>query len=317
MKVSLQINLAPSDYQHAKYLLPHQLAILQHQVDEILLIVDTSPSQGRFGTGWHENKTNLYDFLTKEILSAYPVKIIPVDYGYDQQKQIGKFFFGRNRVPKKDFRGGPFYAYFFGLFKAQYPLVFHLDSDMFLGGGSQTWIKEAVELYQNNPDVLTLSPLPGPPHPEEKLVGQQNYKHIGHYQFEFKGMSTRIFLIDKDRLAKERLQLAKPRLKSQLKAMIEGNSNADLPEHLISNFMQRHQLKRIDFLGEGKGLWSLHPPFRNPQFYEQLPSLIRDVEENRLPAAQNGFYDVIDEVCDWEYNRQILKNNRWWQRLLG
>jgi hypothetical protein len=37
MKVSLQINLAPSDYPHALYILKHQLDILASQVNEFSL----------------------------------------------------------------------------------------------------------------------------------------------------------------------------------------------------------------------------------------------------------------------------------------
>jgi len=30
-----------------------------------------------------------------------------------------------------------------------------------------------------------------------------------------------------------------------------------------------------------------------------------------------GFYDIIDEVCDWAQAREKLKNDRWWKRLPG
>ena len=299
-KVSLQINLSPSDYPSARFILPHQLAVLGKQVDEIVLITESKPSNGRFATGWQENVGKLNTLLT-ELSSQYPIKIINVDYSVEEKKNIAQYFFGTNHIPEKDFRGGPFYCYFFGLYHCQNDIVLHLDADIFLGGQSNTWIAEATDIFTTNDAVFCVCPLPGPPAHGEKLIGQ----HILHkfedsaYKFQLNGFSTRIFMIRKSLLYKDKLKLKKPGLKNQLKALISGNANADLPEHFVSDFMKRHQLSRIDFLGRGKGLWSLHPPYRNAFFYENLPSIIKRIEENDLPESQKGFYDIVDELCDW------------------
>lgn len=316
MKVSLQINLAPSDYLHARFMLKHQLDILSDQVDEILLTVDTNPSKGRFADGWHENKENLYQFFQNEIKPNYKVRILDVDYSKPINKKIANFFFDSDHIPAKDFRGGPFYAYFFGLFYATHHYVLHLDSDIFLGGASQIWIKEAIALFNTDAKNFTISPLPGPPHPDDKLIGQSYYEKIAPYTYCFKGMSTRIFMVNKLSFVKHKITLAKPSLRSQIKAIVEGNSNADLPEHLIDHYMHKHGLKRIDFLGSGNGLWSLHPPFRTPAFYTNLPLFIQKVNDNDFPLNQRGFYDMIDEVCDWTLPRTAIAKNRWWKRLL-
>jgi len=313
--VSLQINLAPSDYLHAKFILPHQLKVLAPQVDEIILSVDTKPSKGRFSIGWNAYKELLYDFLRDEIQPKYKVKIVSVDYSKEIQSKIASYFFGRDQLPEKDFRGGPFYAYFFGLYIASNALVFHLDSDMFLGGGSRTWIAEAVKLFETDPMCLIVSPLPGPPHPDGHLINQSIKNRIGPYIYELHGMSTRIFMIDKSIIKKRTLTLKKPGFRNQIKAIIENNSNADLPEHLISAYLNKYNFKRIDFLGVESGLWSLHPPYRTKTFYNNLSSIITRIEINDLPKAQNGFYDIIDDVCDWNEARVNLKNNRWWKKL--
>ncbi|WP_428328406.1 hypothetical protein [Mucilaginibacter sp.] len=313
-KVSLQINLSPGDYLHAKYLLKHQLKALSGQVDEILLTVDTRVSKGRFSTDWEIYKDALNTFLKTEIEPGFKVRIIFVDYSKPVKQAIAQYFFGGDHIPDKDFRGGPFYAYFFGLFNAANDLVFHLDSDIFLGGGSQTWINEAVQLFKNDASCFTVSPLPGPPHPEDILIGQDIESKIAPYTFAFTNMSTRIFMLDKSRFKTQKLSLKKPAIRSQIKALIDGNSNADLPEHMISDYLKKHHLKRIDFLGDSPGLWSLHPPYRSKTFYAGLQKLISDVENGGLPAAQNGYYDVVDEVCDWTEGRQNLKNKRWWKR---
>ncbi|MEO3404300.1 hypothetical protein AAFN85_10380 [Mucilaginibacter sp. CAU 1740] len=313
-KVSLQINLAPGDYPHVQYLLPHQLKQLQAQVDEIILTVDTRPGKGRFAEGWFKYKDSLDQFLKIVIEPQYPVKIITVDYTPAIKQQVAQYFFGKDNMPVKDFRGGPFYAYFFGLYSAVNNFVFHLDSDMFLGGGSQHWIAEAAQHFNSDPACFVMAPLPGPPRADDTLLDQQIIDKPAPFTWQLGGMSTRIFLMDKSRFNTDKLELGKPSLRNQLKAIIEKHNVADLPEHLITSFIKKHNLKRIDFLGSGKGLWSLHPPYRTAAFYEQLPEIIKRVEANDLPEKQQGFYDLIDEVCDWTKAREKLKNNRWWKR---
>lgn len=313
-KVSLQINLAPGDYPHAKHILKHQLDVLSDQVDEIILTVDTRQSKGRFAEGWDANKDLLNQFLSEEIQSKYNVKIVPVDYSSSTKKQVAEYFFGESSLPDKDFRGGPFYAYFFGIYTAKNNLVFHLDSDMFLGGGGQEWITEAEQFFESEPSCFIISPLPGPPNNTDVLTDQHVIHKIAPYTWQLNGMSTRIFMMDKSRFKLHKLVLTKPPVRGQVKAIVEGNSNADLPEHIISTYISKHNLKRIDFLGTGKGLWSLHPPYRTQGFYDDLPKLIDRVISNNLPEKQQGFYDIIDEVCDWTSAREKLKNNRWWKR---
>jgi hypothetical protein len=312
-KVTLQINLAPGDYPHARHILPHQLNALASQVDEILLIIDTKASKGRFAANWDQNKGLMGDFL-EEIKQIYPVKIIPVDYSLAVKQQVADYFFGGLHIPDKDYRGGPFYAYFFGLFMAKNNCVFHLDSDIFLGGSSNIWVAESVDMFQKYPECLVTSPLPGPPHPQETLLGQRIIKKISPYAYQLGGMSTRLFMMDKARFQSKKLALTKPNLRNQLKAIVQGNANAQLPEILIADYMQQNSLIRIDFLGSGQGIWSLHPPYRTDSFYRDLPELIQRIERNDLPQQQQGFYDIIDEVCDWTEAREKLKTNRWWKR---
>jgi hypothetical protein len=316
-KVTLQINLAPGDYLHATHILKHQLNVLAAQVDEIILTIDTKPPKGRFSNGWEEYKVAFNRFLSAEIKPNYNVRIIPVDYTDETKCKVAEYFFGNKYIPEKDYRGGPFYAYFFGLYTATNNLVLHLDSDIFLGGGSQVWVQEAIQLFKDTPGCFIVSPLPGPPHAQDKLLGQLIIEKIAPYTFELSGMSTRIFMINKSVFNADKILLSKPQLRDQLKAVIEGNPNAQLPEVLLSAFMATNLLKRIDFLGTGNGLWSLHPPYRTNTFYEHLPGMINKIEVNDLPEKQQGFYDIIDEVCDWTEARQKLKTNRWWKRLFN
>ncbi|MHB8206936.1 hypothetical protein [Mucilaginibacter sp.] len=313
-KVSLQINVAPGDFLYARHILKHQLKILAPQVDEIILIVETKASKGRFSANWAAYRDQLTDFLTKDIQNEFNVRIVWVDYGQSAKAAVGSYFFGHQDVPEKDFRGGPYYAYFYGLFMASNDLVLHLDSDMFLGGGSQTWVSEATDFFKNDPSCFIVSPLPGPPHPDDILIHQDIKLKIAPYTYALNGMSTRIFMMDKAKFRTNKLRLRKPELRSQVNAIVRGNPNADLPENILSGYIKKHQLNRIDFLGAGNGLWSLHPPYRTRSFLDDLPAIITKIELGNLPDNQRGVYDIIDEVCDWSEARFKLKKNRWWKR---
>lgn len=82
---------------------------------------------------------------------------------------VSTMFFGGRSIPAKDFRGGPFYSYFFGLYSAKHNYVFHLNSDLMFGGGSSTWLAEAIKLLMERPDILVCTPLPGSPTADGQL----------------------------------------------------------------------------------------------------------------------------------------------------
>jgi hypothetical protein len=79
--------------------------------------------------------------------------------------------------------------------------------------------------------------------------------------------------------------------------------------------MQQHGLSRLEFLGQAPGMWSLHPPYRSSNFYDNLPNLIQRIESGDIPEAQRGVHDVNDSLIDWSSAVAALKQNRWWKRL--
>ncbi|HVV55980.1 MAG TPA: hypothetical protein VHC47_11670, partial [Mucilaginibacter sp.] len=205
----------------------------------------------------------------------------------------------------------------YGLYNCRSDYILHLDSDIFLGGLSQTWVEEALQLLATDPSLLTCSPLPGPPHPDKILIGQNRAVKLNDdYCFEFKVMSTRAFLIDKRFFGKEKIGQKLPSALKMVKARIMGNPPYNLPEELLSDYIKKNGLKRIDFLGRGNGLWTLHPPFRVVGFYERLPEIIKDIEQNNLPPEQYGFYDIVDEVCNWTEAREKISSNSWKTKLI-
>jgi hypothetical protein len=316
-KTTLQINLSPSDWRHAKCLLPHQIRTWRGQVAEILLTIDLHRSAGRFAAGWEVGRDNIMA-LAHSIDGA---RIETVDYGSDARARVSAEFFGGANVPTKDFRGGPYYAYFFGLNAASHELVLHADADIFFGGGSQTWISEAIALMARHQEILVAAPLPGPPASDGRLSQLQSTPELGvSHMHRLEAMSTRLFFIDRARFRSSigaLSPLPPPAIRQRIKALVEGNPSADLPEHLFTREMRAHGLIRCDFLGAAPGMWSLHPPYRCADFYEKLPTLVARVEAGEIPDAQRGDHDINSSLVDWSEATAALARNRWWRRLIS
>lgn len=307
--ITLQISLAPSDYSHAIHLLPHQIKVFEEQVDEILLTYDTHKSKGHFSTNWELNYAKMWDFLVDFSKKNTKIKLVKIDYSPAKNKELAQKYFKRIKIPAKDWRGGPFYTYFFGINESKNPYVFHIDSDLFFGGLSKSWFKEALKLYHDDAQILFINPLAGPPKADGELVGQTYFKyHNLKYFFAFESMSTRLFLVNKERL--EGINLNKIRATNiiqYLKAIYRGNPPFKLPEDILSAKLKSYRMLRVDFKGSDPGLWSLHPPYRTPEFYKSLPEIIKRIEHNDLPESQNGYYDIVDEFVDWTNAKSKLK----------
>jgi hypothetical protein len=296
--VTLQISLAPTDLPHARHILPHQLRQWGVQVDEILLTVDLHRSRGKFAEAWEDRRPGLLS-LVEECCAAYPhASSLEVDYGDEARAGVAEAFFGGRPAPLKDYRGAPLYSYLFSMHAARHDHVFHLDSDMLFGGGATTWVSEALGVLAARPDVLACNPLPGPPHPEGILQSQLlEPESLESLAFRSSGLSTRLFLLDRRRLAG--LPIGPPDLRRGLGAWLDGNPRFKPLEELISDRMAESGWRRVDFLGEAPGMWSVHPPWRSAVFYERLPSLIAEIERGDVPEAQLGCHDVEDCMVDW------------------
>jgi len=312
--VTFQISLAPSDHRLARHILPHQIRVWRGQVAEILLTIDLHRSTGRFADDWEEGRGSILA-LARAVEGA---RIVEVDYSAPAATAVAREFFGGKEVPTKDHRGGPYYAYFFGLHAASHRHVFHCDADMMFGGGSATWLAEACALLDKEPDVFVTAPLPGPPAPDGHLTELPGERLTGPgLAYAFHEMSSRAFLLDRDRF-RTRIGALHPKfapLRGSVLALLEGNAPRELPERLLTRAMAQHGLRRVDFLGAAPGMWTLHPPYRCADFYHKLPELVRRVEAGDMPAAQLGFHDVGNSLVDWSEARARLGHRRWWRRL--
>jgi hypothetical protein len=316
--VTLQINVAPTDLPHAANILPHQLRQWSGQVQEILFTLDLhrTPRGGRFAEGWEERREPMLQLLG-DLCGEYPrAHVVPVDYTPEAMREVARTFTEGVPIPAKDTKGAPFYPYLHGLHVARNDLVFHLDSDIMFGGSSQTWMAEACELLADSEDVLACSPLPGPPSRDGHLRGQTASRfELSSPAFRFSALSTRLFLIDRLRLRERLLPLhllGPVRPVSRVKARLHGNPPYRAAELTISDAMHAAGLSRVDFLGADPGVWSLHPPYRSPEFYRELPRLIQQIETDDVPNAQRGDYEINDSMFDWSSARRKARIRRLW-----
>jgi hypothetical protein len=318
MPVTLQINVAPTDLPHAVHTLPHQLRQFSGQVQEILFTYDLHRTErgGRFGEGWEERLQPMGELLERLCAEHPAARVEQVDYDPHRMRELARELFGPDaEMPVKDTKGAPFYPYFQGLFAARHEHVLHLDSDMMFGGGSQSWVSEAYGLLQAHEDVLACNPLAGPPRAGGSPPSAAQAFPAAGGGLRVTTMNTRLYLIDRSRMRERMLpmELIGPiRLVSRLKAKLHGNPPFGAAELVLGEAMRRAGLCRVDFPGEEPGLWSLHPPYRSPEFYSELPRLIEQVETGRIPEAQRGDYELGDAMLDWSRARRRARIRRIW-----
>ncbi len=276
--------------------MPHQLRALSGQVGEVLLCFDLHRSPGRFSANWERGKPEL-EALMQQARREHPnVRVAVVDYSPHALREVSQRFFAGADYPLKDSRGGPYHSYFFALAAAKFDHVLHLDADMLLGGNSKTWVAEAAALFESRPELLSVSPLPGPPtfdgslrfSPRHGLTPEPGLSNA----FRFHQWSTRIFLIDRRRLPPLKPRLAPPAL--LLRALVRGHPPYREPENLVTRLMKRLGLYRLDWLGSG--LWSLHPNFRTDAFFSSLPALIERIERGDMPEFQRGLEELQPQM---------------------
>ncbi|MCX7304370.1 MAG: glycosyltransferase family 2 protein [Hyphomicrobiales bacterium] len=325
--VTMQINAYPLDLPHLPHSLAHQMRTFGGQVDRTIVTVDVRMSQsGRYkgdtrGERYAESLKKIRALYTEFEALYDNLSFVEVDYGKDAKTAVSRYFFDRDAIPDKAWDGGPFYCYFDGLKSAGEGYVLHMDADMIFGGQSQSWIAEAIDLLRRREDLLFVSPLAGPPHPEGLKGGHVNagdfYKTEmigGRPAYRFRSVSTRIFLTDMARFKTRigALPLDRPDASQRLRAFLLGNPPEALSaEMVLSNALDAHGLGNLHLRGSGDGMYSLHPPYHFPAFHEALPGIIERIERGDIPDAQRGDYDINNSMFDMS---PASSQHRWHRR---
>jgi hypothetical protein len=308
--VTLQVNVAASDLRHAEHTLRHQLRQWRGQVSEVVYTLDTRKSAGPRGARFEEQLPGMKALLGRLSGQDDACRIEEVNYGLEAVESVSRVFFGGADVPAKDCFGAPFLAYFASLLSARNRFVLHMDCDMLFGGGSSNWLDEAIQVFEQRPEVAFMAPLAGPPTddgllPRKVRRGQRATQLFGSepqlerhdpLTYRLRHVSSRIFLMDLERFRGALCPLAPlPAPK-----WTHGAALPETPflpaETVMSRSMQVNGMIRLDMLGSGPGMWFLHPRWRTETFYERLPKLISELDAGRVPPGQHGDYELHADV---------------------
>lgn len=296
--VSMQITLTPADLEEVRHFLPHQLRVWGAQVDEVLCLVDDPPQPERERP--RRPLDQLGQFLDEQRRTHPRLHWQLVDYSPEAIRRVETTFYGGRRVPLHDCRSRPIYAYLHLLLATRHDLVFHIDCDMMFGGRSQTWMAEAVDQLARRPDIIACKPLPGPPRPDGRLLSQRygaTPEPRPAVAYRLPTLTYRAFVLDRRafaaRLAPFRSEWA-PLYRSLRTLVLRRRRPYALLEQVIAGAMRRRGQSRLDFLGEGPGMWAVHPPRRTARFKRALPELIRLIEAGEVHDSQRGEYDLTE-----------------------
>jgi hypothetical protein len=306
LPVTLQVNVTPMEYPYVRRTLPVILRQLVGAVDEVLLTFDLRRSSVSYSQDWEDRRPLMRDLLHDFRKRATNVRILEVDYSPKVNDELAKEFLGRQPVPHADSKGGPFYAYLYGLHSARNDGIFHIDGEMLVGGGGAlSWLQQAAELLAARRDVVAISPLPGPPAQDGAL--KQSAPPVWRRDvanpeaFCSDRFSMRAVYLQRSkfiaRLGPLRLRLAAPL--HALHGWSAGHPPYRDLDVTVSHAMTRRGLVRLAMHGPAPGLWTLHPKLRSPSLMGVLPDIVRAVEAGRVPDPQRGDGDLNDTLPEW------------------
>ena len=306
--ISLQVNVAPSDFPYAALTLEHQLRTWGAQVSTVIYTLDLRRSPGPRGARFDELARPMHQLIDTLAARRPTYHVSPIDYGDAAVKRVSDLFFGGTVPPFKDFVGAPFFGYFFGLASVESDYVLHLDCDILFGGGSDVWLRDAIDLLRERPEALFVCPLPGPPTSNGRLprsvrrtqARTQEFGSAPHLErrspltYRLQHVSSRIFFTDL-----RRLRQAAPLAVVPARPWSYGSESASSPflpaETCLSRAMKARGLVRLDYLGTDRGMWFLHPAQRGPTFVANLSRVITELEAGRIREDQRGRGELTDE----------------------
>ncbi|MBD2744810.1 hypothetical protein [Coleofasciculus sp. FACHB-1120] len=301
---SLWILVARTDLPFMMHTIPHLVKMSKLKFSERVLAVDTAPltgdKVGRPGIGTLEELRERCDRLLRD---GVVDKVVDIDYSGAYHDRVYRKHFGSRIRYTHNYKGYPILGTIFHIEEAQGDYMLHYDSDMLLHQQPDySWVEEGIKLMQQNPEVMAIRPLTGPPTEDGSMYQRMPYERDPHGFYTFKFFSSRIYLIDKKRFDKllplpvlwrpYRQKIAN-RLPVRLQTIlnnIAGKGALDSWEVMVSNQLEATQYVR-GVLDSPKA-WTVHPKDRGSEFIEALPKIIEKVETGWYPPEQAGHYDL-------------------------
>ena len=303
---TLSINVCLADYPFIEQTIPHLVRSCNYPFTEKMIVIDTAPMQGRYQkqiplVTMKELEKKAHNLVKR----GYIDSVVKVDYRPEISKPIMKKHLGYPIWETHDFRNAPIYAYLFAYEATQSDYFLHFDSDMLLYQAKDfNWIKTGIDYLSQNPDLLTVTPLPGPPSNSAELKQREvPYSLDPRGLFTFKVFTARRYLFNRQRFDSILpLPLSYISWKRKLLSYFTKRSAIERWEGMISNKLSSSNYIRAD-LASPKA-WTLHAIEHSPKFIKILPQVISQIEEGNFPEEQAGEYDLQLEL--WQ-NYKILE----------
>lgn len=295
MQKCLSVLNCPRDYSMVKTMLPHQLRQWGRQVDEIVVYIDLGPQMVMHPI------VSLIEELIKPWRSAR-IEIINYDSKIVNQK-FREIFKAYPKNVLKDWRGTAIYQYVYILTSSRNKYLLHMDSDMIFGGGSQTWMNEALQMMNSREEVIVCEPLSGPPSP----TGPKKQRYLNAFQiddqivYKYQHIGTRIFLLHTERfftVLGAQIPWQNVVTWKSLMNYHRTKSLAQLFEIMFSAGMKQHQVFRLMFEGKEPGMWTLHPLYKPEKYIQKMGEIVSAVEAGNIPEKQRGEYDLAEAIMD-------------------
>ena len=291
---TLSINVAVPDMPFLEFTIPHLVKSCNFPFKERMLVVDTAPLASRYRNDPSVGTLEQLLEVCNRLKGLNVIDIVKmVDYSTKLRQKILWKHLGKSTWETHDFRGAPIYPYLYAYEISNSDYFLHFDSDMmFHQDNGENWISKGIQILRENEDVLSVTPLPGPPSKKGDLKQKDvQYKRDERGFYAFKEFTSRRFLFSRERF-NSILPIAPVHTswKRKLLSKITRKSAMERWEFLISLKLQSSKFIRADT--SSPRAWTLHPLVRGHEFIEELPNIIRRVEKGDFPEEQRGDYDL-------------------------
>jgi hypothetical protein len=287
--------------------IPHLIGSLRNVRALRTLLVDWKPATGYYASTYPDRQEAKFHEICQQLLSdKFVDRVVHIPY----DEEFVTSFLKRNFQGKFNvthcIRGYPIYGSIYPLFQTEMPFFVHFDSDMLLHqGGAESWISLGIDILEQNPDVLAVMPLAGPPTSDGLIFqGDTPYSYDPRGFHAFQTFSSRVYLTNVSRFRDVHpispMWLGR---RDVLRALWDGKGNALLWESMMSNVLQQRGLLRADLIQTSA--WSLHPLVKDRAFLDNLATLISNIEVGNYPEAQAGRYDL--DLSLWHENLLVSR----------
>ena len=264
-----------------------------------VLRIDTSPVSGYYKDHRELSKlSELIDMGINFLNEGLIDEVLQIEYTKKSINAAYRRHFGKEFPETHCFRGYPYYGSILPFESSDSEYIAHLDSDMLIYQEKGfDWIKEAIQIMEDNPEIICCLPLSGPP-----LSDGQLYQGSNEYKFDkkrcvylFKNFTSRIFVMNTSRFASLLpMKIDWLSWREIIKSKVWGNGKMLCWEVSVTSAIEKSTFYRADLAN--KLAWSLHPPERGERFNSLIPQLISQIESGWFPKPQAGHYDLN---LDW------------------